>query len=121
MMKQKKVQSDKPIILLGKKQEEEKQKQKEEDKKQVHSSGEEEEEDEEDEEEEEEKFIPLKTCLFCPQKFDTVESSVEHMAKTHSFFIPCKSVSCLLSCCCTVLCVCAVSLLLEYSSKEVEK
>ncbi|TID20537.1 zinc finger protein [Venturia nashicola] len=31
---------------------------------------------------------PLKECLFCTQVFESLDTSVEHMSKTHSMFIP---------------------------------
>jgi pre-60S factor REI1 len=37
---------------------------------------------------EESKGIDLKTCLFCEHKSDSLEGKCDHMAKTHSFFIP---------------------------------
>lgn len=46
-------------------------------------------EDQEDEGVEEEgEPIPLKTCLFCPKSFGTIENSLDHMLKYHGFFIP---------------------------------
>jgi len=32
--------------------------------------------------------LPLEACLFCHHTSDTIENNVEHMAKSHSFFIP---------------------------------
>jgi len=32
--------------------------------------------------------VPINDCLFCENKFSSIEDKCEHMAKVHSFFIP---------------------------------
>ena len=32
--------------------------------------------------------LGLEKCLFCPKVSSTLEQNVEHMSRTHSFFIP---------------------------------
>lgn len=32
--------------------------------------------------------IPLKSCMFCPKTFETLEASLTHMLQDHGFFIP---------------------------------
>lgn len=38
--------------------------------------------------EDEDEPVPITSCLFCNQKSDTLQSSLEHMSSHHSFFIP---------------------------------
>nr|CAG4637013.1 EOG090X06E3 [Ceriodaphnia reticulata]SVE72941.1 EOG090X06E3 [Ceriodaphnia reticulata] len=46
------------------------------------------EDDSDSEWEDEDEPVPTTSCLFCNQKSDTLQSSLEHMSSHHSFFIP---------------------------------